>query len=231
MARTKKLLLLVLIVLTLPAGYCNDKPILGPGAADDPLEVYGVVAGFVTIDDEPAANMVVTMTSGSSPSSRTETTNDIGYYLFQDVFPGTYTVAISGIPPDVEFETNSQTVQASGDTGGVDFEGFRRVSEPVTVDVLLFGLSAYPTAKFIEAGKEPGCDEAHWHSRDSVEIIARKKGSGAGFNCAVSTARRRSDPAQRECGHGKVEDVSRERITLDRSCLDAYIDMWGPLTP
>ncbi len=227
MACMKKFLFGILIVLTLIAADCEKhEEMFGP---NDILGVLGAVGGFVRIDNVGARNITVTLTSESMSSPEIQTTGTGGHYVFDENFPGTYTVTISDFPPDVEFETTSQTFGISGNSGGIDFEGFRKVTEPITVDVLIFSGDAYPTSKFIEVGEEPGCAAVHWHSRAPVRIIARR--SGTGFDCAVSSEKRKSDNEQRGCGHGEVSDVPRQRITLDRSCRDAYIDKWGPLVP
>jgi hypothetical protein len=232
MAHAKKLLFLALILLTLPAGVCDGPGVTDPYDPDDPLDAYGWLGGQVTIDGEPATQIELTLT-GDDPhvSPRTTRTTLEGVYYFDDLFAGTYTVTISTVPPDVEFDPLSQTVGVSGNTYGVDFQGFRRVAHPVSVDVLIFGRLAYPTAKFIEGGAEAGCAEAHWHSRSPVPAIAKEDRSRTGFNCLAPLESFKSDRAPHGCGHGTVEEVQRDTITLGQSCLDDYVDEYGPPAP
>jgi len=236
MALTKKLLLLALVLFTFPGCPPDNAGVTTPEMEIDEFDDSeflpahqdpnrGVLEGAVTIDKEPAEGITVTLTSTLLPSPKTTTTDQYGFYYFDDLEEGAYTVTISGIPPDVRFNKRAETVDfvvpkdEFAPPSGPDFRGFR----DVTVDVLIFIDNAYPTASFVEAGPEPGgCDEAHWHSHDRVPLLATRSDSGDGFDCAVSKKFRKSDPAPRQCGHGTVKEVLRQDILLPRECLDAY---------
>lgn len=247
MARTKELILLVLILFTLPAMNCPHEDMGTPtGSIIDELEdpnelgpeqaVTGYLYGVVMINGEGASGITVTLISEFLSSPKTMSTSEAGSYMFRGLLAGPHTVTISRIPQDVRFKITSQIVDIVVGPIDIDesetrnrarpFQGFRGA----TVDVLIFGDNAYPTARFLEVGVEPGCPAAHWHTHEPVPLLAMREGPGNQFECAVSKFRK-ADPAPRQCGHGPVEEVRRQDIFLPGDCLELYIKKFGPLAP
>ncbi len=122
---------------------------------------------------------------------------------------------------------NSPTVCTEPDGACVD-----EADAPVRVDVLQRGQFFYPTSQFRcaeEEGEQPpdeqcptgaGCDEFHWHS-DTVVAISAISPDDIASDSTIS------DPDPCRCGHGKIREVIRTTIDVDRSEFDLYLNVSG----
>ncbi len=81
------------------------------------------IVGQVSVEGNPLAGVTVSLQGRGD--NRTDTTDDAGQYMFEDLRSGEYSVAISGFDTDeYGFQATSKAIAvASGETAGVPFEG------------------------------------------------------------------------------------------------------------
>ena len=104
-------LLVAAALLGLPLAACEE------GTAPPPV---GQIDGQVTVEGEGLDGVSVSLSSGTAT-----TTSGGGYFSFDNVEGGTYTITISGYPADASFQATSAevTIAQSGQTINRNFSG------------------------------------------------------------------------------------------------------------
>lgn len=133
MARHPRLWTLVAL-LVLPLAACGDD------AATAPSTFPGTIRGLVTIEEQPAGGVTVSL---SGAAQRTTSTDGAGAYQFADLEVGSYEVAIGGFADDVNFSTTSRAavLTEAAPEGTADFTGSYLRTSSVAVSVKADGSS------------------------------------------------------------------------------------------
>ena len=83
------------------------------------------IAGTVTVEGHPIPGVTVTITGGPKDEEHETMTNDVGYYLVDELHAGDYAVAISDFDTnEYEFEATTQSISVGlRETATVAFQG------------------------------------------------------------------------------------------------------------